>query len=170
VVHWWVSKVEGLTGFTRGSTGHPFTHAHVGDSLLNWMVRRVEASTKVSYEHATTSNNEAALKGIAMSAESSTAPRRGAFIVLEGLDRSGKSTQVARLVEKLEQNGKRAHLQKFPGESVVTNEVPLLTLRTVYLDRTTSIGKMIDSYLQSQSDLDDRAIHLLFSANRWECV
>lgn len=105
-----------------------------------------------------------------MSAESSTAAHRGAFIVLEGLDRSGKSTQVARLVEKLEQNGKRAHLQKFPGESVVTNEVPPLTLRTVYLDRTTSIGKMIDSYLQSQSDLDDRAIHLLFSANRWECV
>jgi len=27
---------------------------------------------------------------------------------------------------------------------------------------------MIDSYLRSQSDLDDRAIHLLFSANRWE--
>ncbi|KAF8206589.1 P-loop containing nucleoside triphosphate hydrolase protein [Mycena galopus ATCC 62051] len=27
---------------------------------------------------------------------------------------------------------------------------------------------MIDSYLRSQSELDDRAIHLLFSANRWE--
>ncbi|KAI0917933.1 hypothetical protein AcW1_006927 [Taiwanofungus camphoratus] len=35
-------------------------------------------------------------------------------------------------------------------------------------DRTTAIGKMIDSYLRSQSELDDRAIHLLFSANRWE--
>lgn len=35
-------------------------------------------------------------------------------------------------------------------------------------DRTTAIGKMIDSYLKSHSDLDDRAIHLLFSANRWE--
>ncbi|SJL12421.1 related to Thymidylate kinase [Armillaria ostoyae] len=34
--------------------------------------------------------------------------------------------------------------------------------------RTTSIGKMIDSYLQSKSELDDHAIHLLFSANRWE--
>jgi dTMP kinase len=29
---------------------------------------------------------------------------------------------------------------------------------------------MIDAYLQSQAELDDRAIHLLFSANRWECV
>lgn len=31
---------------------------------------------------------------------------------------------------------------------------------------------MIDSYLSQKADLDDRAIHLLFSANRWEraCV
>jgi dTMP kinase len=31
---------------------------------------------------------------------------------------------------------------------------------------------MIDSYLRSEAELDDRAIHLLFSANRWElaCV
>jgi len=35
-------------------------------------------------------------------------------------------------------------------------------------DRTTAIWKMIDSYLRSQSELDDHAIHLLFSANRWE--
>lgn len=35
-------------------------------------------------------------------------------------------------------------------------------------DRTTTIGKMIDSYLKSTSQLDDHAIHLLFSANRWE--
>ncbi|KAF8883332.1 thymidylate kinase-domain-containing protein [Gymnopilus junonius] len=27
---------------------------------------------------------------------------------------------------------------------------------------------MIDSYLRSASDLDDHAVHLLFSANRWE--
>lgn len=39
-------------------------------------------------------------------------------------------------------------------------------------DRTLSTGKMIDSYLSQKADLDDRAIHLLFSANRWEraCV
>jgi len=31
---------------------------------------------------------------------------------------------------------------------------------------------MIDAYLRSTSELDDHAIHLLFSANRWElaCV
>lgn len=36
------------------------------------------------------------------------------------------------------------------------------------IDRTTSIGKLIDSYLRGQSQLDDHSIHLLFSANRWE--
>jgi len=35
-------------------------------------------------------------------------------------------------------------------------------------DRSTPIGQLIDSYLRSQSDMDDHTIHLLFSANRWE--
>ncbi|KAF7302220.1 Thymidylate kinase [Mycena indigotica] len=74
---------------------------------------------------------------------------RGAFIVVEGLDRSGKTTQVANLQAKLESSGTPVKLFKFP-------------------DRTTAIGQMIDSYLRSQSELDDQAIHLLFSANRWE--
>src|SRR4051794_9067669 len=39
-------------------------------------------------------------------------------------------------------------------------------------DRTTEIGKMIDAYLTQKTDADDRVIHLLFAANRWErkCV
>ncbi|BGP37756.1 Thymidylate kinase [Rhodotorula kratochvilovae] len=76
-------------------------------------------------------------------------PRRGAFIVFEGLDRSGKSTQVARLVDALNARGVKAVAARFP-------------------DRTLTTGKMIDSYLSQKADLDDRAIHLLFSANRWE--
>lgn len=32
------------------------------------------------------------------------------------------------------------------------------------------VGELINQYLQSKSDLDDRAIHLLFSANRWEAA
>jgi len=75
--------------------------------------------------------------------------QRGAFVVLEGLDRSGKSTQAAILLEHLQKAGVPAQLMKFP-------------------DRTTPIGKMIDAYLREESSLDDRAIHLLFSANRWE--
>ncbi|EKD05587.1 hypothetical protein A1Q2_00077 [Trichosporon asahii var. asahii CBS 8904] len=77
--------------------------------------------------------------------------QRGALIVFEGLDRSGKTTQVDRLIARLQKEGRKARLQKFP-------------------DRTTGIGKMIDAYLQSKAEMDDHAIHLLFSANRWECV
>jgi dTMP kinase len=35
-------------------------------------------------------------------------------------------------------------------------------------DRTTEIGTMIDAYLARSKELDDAAVHLLFSANRWE--
>ncbi|KAI8988305.1 thymidylate kinase-domain-containing protein [Mycotypha africana] len=77
--------------------------------------------------------------------------QRGLFIVVEGCDRSGKSTQCANLVSNLTKSGIDAELIKFP-------------------DRTTQTGKMIDNYLQQKSELDDHAIHLLFSANRWEAM
>jgi len=76
---------------------------------------------------------------------------RGAFIVIEGLDRSGKTTQTEHLTEHLTTNGISIERRKFP-------------------DRTTGTGHLIDAYLHCTSDLDDRAIHLLFSANRWEAV
>lgn len=74
---------------------------------------------------------------------------RGALVVLEGLDRSGKSSQCSRLVSYLEGQGISAELFRFP-------------------DRTTDVGQMISTYLTNTSQLDDRTIHLLFSANRWE--
>ena len=74
---------------------------------------------------------------------------RGAFIVLEGVDRCGKTTQTSLLLKRLVAAGVAASLMRFP-------------------DRTTATGKLIDGYLQNSSNLDDRAIHLLFSANRWE--
>ncbi|KAJ6256654.1 hypothetical protein Dda_8519 [Drechslerella dactyloides] len=76
-------------------------------------------------------------------------PTRGALIAIEGLDRAGKSTQCSLLLDRLRAENHPATLQKFP-------------------DRTTPIGQMINTYLQSSTALDDRAIHLLFSANRWE--
>jgi dTMP kinase len=42
-------------------------------------------------------------------------PRRAPFIVIEGLDRSGKTTQVARLHAQLKAQGVEAALMKFPG-------------------------------------------------------
>ncbi|KAJ3180441.1 hypothetical protein HDU87_001950 [Geranomyces variabilis] len=87
-------------------------------------------------------------------------PRRGAFIVFEGIDRCGKSTQTALLAASLP----NSLLRRFP-------------------DRTTKTGAIISSYLSHPSSssasspsaaatpsppLPDEAIHLLFSANRWE--
>ena len=50
--------------------------------------------------------------------------RRGAFIVFEGLDRSGKSTQVARLVDALNAQGVKAVAARFPGASCLLLLVP----------------------------------------------
>ncbi|KAI3463084.1 hypothetical protein Pfo_019747 [Paulownia fortunei] len=74
---------------------------------------------------------------------------RGALIVLEGLDRCGKTSQCGRLLSYLEELGHAVELWRFP-------------------DRNTGVGQMISSYLANKSHLDDHAIHLLFSANRWE--
>ncbi|KAL2159049.1 hypothetical protein VTH06DRAFT_2808 [Thermothelomyces fergusii] len=76
---------------------------------------------------------------------------RGALIVLEGLDRSGKTTQVKLLEQRFVELGRKVKVMRFP-------------------DRTTPIGQMIDSYLKSQVEMDDHVIHLLFSANRWEAA
>ncbi|GAB1212973.1 dTMP kinase [Aspergillus terreus] len=75
--------------------------------------------------------------------------QRGALIVVEGLDRAGKSSQCEALRDVLQKSGHTVKYIRFP-------------------DRTTAIGKMIDSYLRGQSQMDDHSIHLLFSANRWE--
>lgn len=70
--------------------------------------------------------------------------KRGVFIVIEGLDRSGKSTQVDMF-----------HTQR-----------GFITLN--YPNRETKIGMCIDQCLKKKSKLCDQSIHLLFSANRWE--
>jgi dTMP kinase len=86
---------------------------------------------------------------LSCSKEGNKKESRGALVVLEGLDRSGKSSQCSRLVSYLEGQGLSAELWRFP-------------------DRTTDVGQMISAYLTNASQLDDHTIHLLFSANRWE--
>lgn len=82
---------------------------------------------------------------------SGMAGKRGALIVLEGVDRAGKTTQCSKLVQALQQSGRPAEMMRFP-------------------DRTTTIGQLIGAYLENKSDLEDHTVHLLFSANRWEMV
>lgn len=47
--------------------------------------------------------------------DAAMAGRRGALIVLEGVDRAGKSTQSRKLVDALCAEGHRAELLRFPG-------------------------------------------------------
>lgn len=126
---------------------------------------------------------------------SSASSARGAFIVFEGADRAGKSTQCQLLVEHLQASGVSAsqlHPQIPTATASISGTGMLSTLASSasqalqaphcalqvpaelwrFPDRTTAIGKMINAYLTSQSEIDDAAVHLLFSANRWEkrCV
>lgn len=43
--------------------------------------------------------------------------KRGALIVLEGVDRAGKTTQCNKLVQTLQQNGQPVEMMRFPGEA-----------------------------------------------------
>ena len=49
------------------------------------------------------------------SATTTVAPPRGAFIVFEGIDRCGKTTQSKRLVDALVGSGHKAVHMRFPG-------------------------------------------------------
>lgn len=41
---------------------------------------------------------------------------------------------------------------------------------SLIIDRSTPTGQLIDQYLRGQIQLEDHAVHLLFSANRWEAA
>lgn len=48
--------------------------------------------------------------------------KRGALIVLEGVDKAGKTTQCVRLVQALQQSGRPAELIRFPGTKLLYRE------------------------------------------------
>ena len=75
---------------------------------------------------------------------------RGLLIALEGGDRCGKSTQCTLVMDYLK---------------TVLNQ-PTFVIK--FPDRTSAIGRVINEYLQCGNELSNQAVHLLFSANRWE--
>eukprot|EP01104_Vermistella_antarctica_P004811 TRINITY_DN1522_c1_g1_i1.p1 TRINITY_DN1522_c1_g1~~TRINITY_DN1522_c1_g1_i1.p1 ORF type:complete len:240 (-),score=40.96 TRINITY_DN1522_c1_g1_i1:800-1519(-) len=76
-------------------------------------------------------------------------PARGAFLVFEGLDRCGKSTQAKLLVEHLTSKGRNVRRLCFP-------------------ERSTPTGQKIDAYLQNKAEIQDEDLHKMFSDNRRE--
>jgi dTMP kinase len=94
---------------------------------------------------------------------------RGAFIVIEGCDGCGKTTQITMLLNYLKGIGKQVELLRYPS-TLFENKLIQYPYKFSNVDRTTPIGQIIDSYLSKELEMDDRAIHLLFSANRWESV
>jgi dTMP kinase len=77
--------------------------------------------------------------------------QRGAFVCLEGIENSGKTTQSTLLRDALISRGIPARVVCFP-------------------DRTTTTGRLLDSVLKEKADLEPHALHLLFSMNRWEAM
>ncbi|CAG8689976.1 1435_t:CDS:2, partial [Cetraspora pellucida] len=85
-----------------------------------------------------------------MSTLSLSGSKRGAFIVFEGCDRAGKSTQTEKLVNYLNEHGFAAAKGKFPARSLEP------------------LGPIIDDYLKNDVEFCDKAFHFLLSANIWE--
>ncbi|KAI1354895.1 thymidylate kinase-domain-containing protein [Xylaria sp. FL0043] len=97
------------------------------------------------------SEKEDRMDGVEYESEQRKPPVRGAFIVFEGMDRAGKTTQAKLLQLRCIESGREVKFMRFP-------------------DRTTPIGQMIDAYLKGEAEIEDHVIHLLFSANRWEAA
>ncbi|AST09361.1 thymidylate kinase [Murmansk poxvirus] len=72
---------------------------------------------------------------------------RGAFIVVEGIDKSGKTTQCMNILDS----------------------IPINTIKYInFPQRNTTSGKMLDAYLTRKKTYNDHIVNMLFSENRWE--
>ena len=75
--------------------------------------------------------------------------QKGKIIVIEGLDKAGKSTQSDLLIDILKSSGNVCTIMDFP-------------------DYTTQIGKEIRAFLDGNRSYTLETKHVLMSANRWE--
>ncbi|ORX52600.1 hypothetical protein BCR36DRAFT_324539 [Piromyces finnis] len=107
--------------------------------------------TKRTAEQVTSNSGQPSPKKQAIHKEKSE-KNRGAFILLEGCDRSGKTTQAQLLLQSLKDKGQNVEFARFP-------------------ERSSEIGKVIDQYLKSTTNEKNlKSMHLLFTANRWELM
>jgi dTMP kinase len=72
--------------------------------------------------------------------------KKGNFIVFEGIDGSGKSTQIKRLAEKLKNKNRDVYQTFEPSDG--------------------SVGTMVRQMLKGELEVDQRTIALLFAADR----
>ena len=75
---------------------------------------------------------------------------KGKLIIIEGLDKSGKTTQSKLLFNFYE--------KVYPGQVSLMN----------FPDYTTRIGREIKLFLQGKVEYSNEVKHILLSANRWE--
>ena len=95
---------------------------------------------------------------------------RGILVVFEGVDRSGKTTQSKILYDSLVNIFECGVLPdgQLHNNNSVLNKLHRKSELWSYPNRITPVGKLLDAYLTGKTEVDDRATHLLFSANRWE--
>jgi dTMP kinase len=74
---------------------------------------------------------------------------RGKIIAIEGIDQSGKRTQSRLLADELKRRGAKVSTISFP----------------LY---ESSSGRQIRRFLESKQKYPPRALHMLYSLNRWE--
>lgn len=71
-----------------------------------------------------------------------TAPAKGRFIVVEGIEGSGKSTLVRGFIERLRTDGRDVVATREPGGTATGDAI-----RSVFLDRTLTIGPLTETFL-----------------------
>lgn len=59
--------------------------------------------------------------------------KRGALIVLEGMDKAGKTTQCKKLVQALQEKGQAAEMIRFPGKAFYNDLIVFFMLYVPYI-------------------------------------
>lgn len=59
--------------------------------------------------------------------------KRGALIVLEGMDKAGKTTQCKKLVQALQEKGQPAEMIRFPGKAFYNDLIVFSMLYVPYI-------------------------------------